>query len=419
VHRISTGINSLDFLIDFLYLGDNVVWEVDAGTYYEFFIKKFIETSLNNSMNFIYVSFNKSVHSILKESGHYINKNFHIIDCFTSGKGKNDPAFLKNYNKISEKVHIIKVSNPSNVNDLTDAINIVEKQLSHPTIYLFDSLTGMQDILRDENATYSFFTYMCPKLYDLESLAYWILDKDSHSKRFKANIRHVTQIVIELYRRKEKLFLKVLKLSRRTNRDAFKPHIYEVVNNSEIIIKPTEQMLNLDIGSKLKEIRSSKNISQKELARKINLTSGFISQIEKDQIIPSIPTLIQICKVLGIKIGEIIDEQKKEKPLIIRKKDLLSKPPEDFMNVKIYKIISHKNFDIYQIIFPSYCSIEKHFLSEEKSAFVYIIKGKASVSIDNTLYKLEEGDCLYFNKSIPANWVNEGGEKLEILSVTM
>jgi len=61
----------------------------------------------------------------------------------------------------------------------------------------------------------------------------------------------------------------------------------------------------------------------------------------------------------------------------------------------------------------------KHFLSEEKSAFVYIIKGKASVSIDNTLYKLEEGDCLYFNKSIPANWVNEGGEKLEILSVTM
>jgi len=66
VHRISTGINSLDFLIDFLYLGDNVVWEVDAGTYYEFFIKKFIETSLNNSMNFIYVSFNKSVHSILK-----------------------------------------------------------------------------------------------------------------------------------------------------------------------------------------------------------------------------------------------------------------------------------------------------------------------------------------------------------------
>jgi hypothetical protein len=53
---------------------------------------------------------------------------------------------------------------------------------------------------------------MCPRLFDLDSVAYWILEKDAHSQKFKANIRHITQVVLELYRRKDNLFLKALKL---------------------------------------------------------------------------------------------------------------------------------------------------------------------------------------------------------------
>lgn len=123
VQKVSTGINGLDCLIDYIYLGDNVVWEVDSGTSYEIFIRKFIETSAKEAKEIIYVSFNKSVPTLIKEFGSYVNEKFHIIDGFTAGKGKNDSTFLRNYDEISNRVNIIKLIHPCNLDELTEAIN--------------------------------------------------------------------------------------------------------------------------------------------------------------------------------------------------------------------------------------------------------------------------------------------------------
>ena len=44
--KISSGIGYLDHLLGFLKAGDNVIWEVEAGTYIEIFLQRFIELSL-------------------------------------------------------------------------------------------------------------------------------------------------------------------------------------------------------------------------------------------------------------------------------------------------------------------------------------------------------------------------------------
>ena len=56
----STGIEYLDSLLGGLLIGDNVVWETDAGAYVELFLEKFEHHSLNAGHNLIYVSFNRS-----------------------------------------------------------------------------------------------------------------------------------------------------------------------------------------------------------------------------------------------------------------------------------------------------------------------------------------------------------------------
>lgn len=197
----------------------------------------------------------------------------------------------------------------------------MESKIKSSTVYIFDSLTGIQNLVKDEGKTYSFFTYMCPRLYDIGSIAYWILERDAHTQKFKANVRHITQVVLELYRKKDDFVLKALKLARRKNRDAFKPHFYEITENDEIIIKsPTEPTLTIDIGKKLREIRIAKNMSQRELAEKVNLTAGFISQMENNQIMPSLGSFIQICDALGIKASEILSEERVEDAPVIKKK---------------------------------------------------------------------------------------------------
>ncbi|MBU4320086.1 MAG: XRE family transcriptional regulator, partial [Nitrospinae bacterium] len=185
--KISSGIKGLDNLVDSLYIGDNVVWEVNAGTSYDIFIKRFVRQSFDDSQKVTYISFNKSPQSVLNEMKSFLNPDcFMLVDCFTSGKGKNDNTFFKFYEKTT-KINVVKIDNPRDIEQFISKLNSIEDSFSSGVRYVFDSLTGMQDLWGNENDTYKFFTYMCPRLYDLGTVAYWILEKEAHSQTFKAN----------------------------------------------------------------------------------------------------------------------------------------------------------------------------------------------------------------------------------------
>jgi KaiC/GvpD/RAD55 family RecA-like ATPase len=292
--KISSGIHGLDDLIDSLYIGDNVVWEIDAGTSFDIFVQRFIMQSFREGQKVIYVSFNRSPQSILNEMTDYLDAGlFILIDCFTSGKGKNDPMFARFYEHPGS-THVVRIERPKSIEDFTQKLTAIEDSLPPGARYIFDSLTGMQDLWGDENNTYQFFTFMCPRLYDLGTVAYWILEKDAHSQKFKANLRHITQVVIDLYKRKDSLYMKALKLTGRQQRDAFKPHLYEIQGSGVTITCPRKD-LHSDIGSRLREVRVKSGMSQKDLAGRVSLTPSFISQLENNQISPSLSSFLQIC----------------------------------------------------------------------------------------------------------------------------
>ena len=71
----------------------------------------------------------------------------------------------------------------------------------------------------------------------------------------------------------------------------------------------------MTIGEKVKQYRSQCNLSQREFAAKCGLSNGIISMIEKgvnpntnEPIIPSLPTLNSIAKVMGMTIDELLEQ---------------------------------------------------------------------------------------------------------------
>ena len=54
----------------------------------------------------------------------------------------------------------------------------------------------------------------------------------------------------------------------------------------------------MDIGSRLKELRILKGLTQEELADRAELSKGFISQVERNLTSPSIATLMDILQCL-------------------------------------------------------------------------------------------------------------------------
>ena len=69
----------------------------------------------------------------------------------------------------------------------------------------------------------------------------------------------------------------------------------------------------MDIGEKIKRLRSEKQLTQEELANRCELSKGFISQLENNLTSPSIATLIDILEILGTNLREFFADEVNEK----------------------------------------------------------------------------------------------------------
>lgn len=414
-NKISSGVSSLDTLIDGFSVGDNVVWEIEAGTAYSAFIRNFISRSFKDSQKVIYVSFNRSPQTVLNDLRALLSaEHFTLVDCFTSGKGKNDNTFLKFYEKPDHGV--VRIEDPRDIERFTATLNAIEDKLAPGARYVFDSLTGMQDLWGDESVTHRFFTYMCPRLYDLGTVAYWILEKEAHSPRFKANLRHITQVVLDLSKRKNSLSLKALKLEGRQDREGFKSHQFDV-RGDVVTITSLKKEPASDIGAKLKEERTRIGMSQKELADKVSLTPSFLSQLENSQVSPSLSTYLQLCKALGINAGQLLEfsEGTPSAPWLVRKETIFTRPPVREDQANVYEAASGGKLSARIVVLQPEAVVSRHFFYHKEEELIYILQGDLSVTIGGREEKVGAGDVICLKDSFPSIWKNEGGGEAQLL----
>jgi transcriptional regulator with PAS, ATPase and Fis domain len=200
-YRPTSGIAEVDKAIGGVIAGDNLVWEIDSGVAGDHFISSFVHSCEQDGVPVVYVSFNRSPQTIASKYARLMSPGrFSLIDCFSSGKGNSDEMFLKFFDDpIRDAVHApVHIADPSDPSRLEEAIIDVGTRGGQSANYVFDSLTGMLDLWGDENRVVRLFGHLCPRLYDLSTLAYWLTETEAHSDTFRAKVRHITQVVIEV-----------------------------------------------------------------------------------------------------------------------------------------------------------------------------------------------------------------------------
>jgi len=71
----------------------------------------------------------------------------------------------------------------------------------------------------------------------------------------------------------------------------------------------------MDIGAKIKKLRTQKGLTLEELAGRSELTKGFLSQLERGLTSPSIDSLDDILEALGTNLADFFREDKDERYL--------------------------------------------------------------------------------------------------------
>ena len=115
---------------------------------------------------------------------------------------------------------------------------VIEKEGTE-TFYVFDCLSDLLSAWATDLMIGNFFLITCPYLFDMNTLAYFAILRNSHSFKTIARIRETTQVLLEIYKFNGSSCIHPLKAMGRYSPTMFLPHIKKgdefvpITNSSE------------------------------------------------------------------------------------------------------------------------------------------------------------------------------------------
>jgi transcriptional regulator with XRE-family HTH domain/KaiC/GvpD/RAD55 family RecA-like ATPase len=422
--RIASGVSKLDLLLGGLFIGDNVVWHDDAGSLASVFCLNFIQASEVQDRPIIYVSFDRSPRNLIEKLGPLADYDrLTILDCFTNGKGEGSEVFLRFYkdNESTYRCKVLPSDDPRRVDKVMDAFYGIHEKMTGDVRFVFESLTGMQELWGGEENLLKFYTHSCPRLYELNTIAYWILEKGAHSSRLKAQLNQIAQVAIDLSVKRGKTYLTILKAENRDQETMNKANFYWVRDLNIFFDSEKRTSVKIDLGMRLKELRTKRGLSQTELAKLVGVTPSTISQVESNLIYPSVPALLKMAEILSVDISSFFyDSAYISNRVIFTNSDSskikISGIPEDSVETRLLTPLDfNPKAEPYLIDIQPKKTLPSHFFIHKGEEVGYLLSGKLQLRMEKAVYTISAGDIVYLTSEIPSQWKNMGSSPARLL----
>jgi len=425
---VSSGVPSLDLLLDGLQIGDNVVWHDDAGSLASVFCLNFVRASQTQERPLIYVSFDRSPKNLLDKLGALADHpRLTILDCFTHGKGAGSDVFLKFYrtHDTENGSRVVRVEEPRNPEVVMQALYGLHGELEGDVRFVFESLTGMEELWGGEERVLGFYSHSCPRLYELSTIAYWILEKRAHSSRLRAQINQIAQVAVEMSVKRGTTFLTLLKAENRGLDTLNKPHRFWS-RDLQVTFDPERGTTGrLDLGMRLKTFRTKRGISQKDLAERVGVTPSTISQIESNLIYPSLPALLKMAEILDVHASAFFQDRREPRGSVVfpgaeAADTSLSGRAEGRVQAKLLTPLDlESGAELYLIEIPPKQGLPSHFFAHKGEEFGYVLTGKLRIKMSHGVFNAAAGDAIHLAAESPLQWKNTGSRAARILWIKM
>ena len=150
----------------------------------------------------------------------------------------------------------------------------------------------------------------------------------------------------------------------------------------------------MNIGKKIKELRSTLSLTQEELAKRCDLTKGYISQLENDLTSPSITTLVDILSALGTSLKEFFSDDENQK-IVYKKDDYITKDVNNFSITWLVNNAQKNEMEPIIVSINPKCKTEED-LPHEGQEFGYVLEGEIVVCFDNHNHRVHKGETFYY-----------------------
>ena len=185
---------------------------------------------------------------------------------------------------------------------------------------------------------------------------------------------------------------------------------------------------NSFVGSKIKGLRETKNLSIEEIAERSGLTVEQINSIENDVNLPSLGPLIKIARALGVRLGTFMDDNDALGPVVTRAKDREKDSSISFSNgatdarkhMEYHPLAQQKagrHMEPFVIDINPEENPNFQLTAHEGEEFIYVMQGEVEIEYGKDKYLLTEGDSIFYDSIVKHHVHGAPGKSAKILAV--
>ena len=173
---------------------------------------------------------------------------------------------------------------------------------------------------------------------------------------------------------------------------------------------------DVDVGERLRVIRSRRRQTLREVAERAGLSESFLSQVERGRASASIASLRRIADALGVAISDLFQPVEASRPRVLRRDD---RPSLAFgiLGRKLLltpKPLHHLEVFVGELDPEGSTGAEQYAHGDSEELFV-VIRGTVQLELGDEVFELDAGDSIDYRSTVPHRISNLGDDVAEVM----
>lgn len=176
------------------------------------------------------------------------------------------------------------------------------------------------------------------------------------------------------------------------------------------------------LGARIRNMRKERGIKLNELAERSDLSSAFLSRLERGQVSSSVANLIQIAKALGVAVAELFHDAtsvSRSEAAVHNVQDALPDQSAGHTGYR-WRLLAggmpDDDLEIFFLVFPKKDRMGT-LVSHQGQEYCYVLSGRVRFIVGSKSFELGPGEGILTNSEIPHRAENIGRSEAQILMV--
>lgn len=173
----------------------------------------------------------------------------------------------------------------------------------------------------------------------------------------------------------------------------------------------------MDLGARLRFVRTARNLSQRELAKRTGVTNSTISLIESGDMNPSVGTLKRVLDGIPVTLGEFFSlVPEGDEKIFYRADELLTFEQDGVVFRQVGTPSCRRTLQILRENYAFGADTGAAVYAHEGEEGGFVLQGRVEITVGEQQEILEPGDAYHFNSSQPHRFRCLSSEGCEIIS---